>query len=143
MKFGSDLADAWWKAVEKDADANPAELTAKMGEAIPQAHVSTVEKMDVLQQNSSNSELAGALFSLTMTTPISSAILGQDASYVICLTGIEKQHLADPATDPASYQTLAHVYRESVATSPPRPQISSSRTFPPLVSATSTTSPQS
>lgn len=114
VKFASDLADAWWKAVEKDADANPAELTAKMGEAIPQAHVSTVEKMDVLQQNSSNSELAGALFSLTMTTPISSAILGQDASYVICLTGIEKQHLADPATDPASYQTLAHVYRESV-----------------------------
>ncbi len=119
-QFAEKFGEAWWKAQDANAKAQSEEekttavaLMEKLAGEIAEAKFEVVNGLDVSHVTAANSEVLRAAFMANMTSPISSAVIGLDASYVICLTGIEAAHLADPAAKEYN-PVLLQAYRENV-----------------------------
>ncbi|MCQ2396992.1 MAG: hypothetical protein MJ106_04785 [Lentisphaeria bacterium] len=114
-QFANDFSEAFWKAREANADADGAALLEKLAGEIPQARFERIENFDPNRINASNSEVLSAVYSSTLTAPVSSAIIGLDASYVTCLTGITEGRLAEPTAEPEYYTLLETEYVQNAA----------------------------
>ncbi|GEM_PF-4823279 len=113
-QFAEKYSTAFWAAKDANADTQGDVLLEKMAGEVAQAKFERILKLDVTRANASNSEVLYSVFQATLTSPVAGPVIGLDASYVICLTGIEEAKLADPATSAEYYRALEQSYRQNM-----------------------------
>ena len=117
-EFSRQLNEAWWNAVnargDKGAAPDGVALFTQLAASFPEAKVQSLVQISPYDGNALEYALVGRIFSISEKVPITSNVVGQQASYVACLSKITPSHLADPATDDQYKSVLHAAYTEAV-----------------------------